>query len=84
MFVISTKDSVEEKVLMLIFHSIGGHKIASIPRGIPDPGLAMYNGTKFMIRALAESLRQELRSQNSGIRVSVSKGVVFSLKLTSL
>ncbi|XP_072026983.1 dehydrogenase/reductase SDR family member 11-like [Amphiura filiformis] len=36
----------------------------------PRPTLHFYSGTKFMVRALTEGLRQELREINSHIRIS--------------
>ncbi|XP_076342583.1 dehydrogenase/reductase SDR family member 11-like isoform X2 [Tachypleus tridentatus] len=44
---------------------------------IPPGGFAFYSGTKFMVRALAEGLRNELRAGKSGIRVAcISPGRV--------
>ena len=49
--------------------SLSGHRVPSIA--------GMYSATKFAVRSLAETLRRELRSQNSPIRISsVSPGVV--------
>lgn len=39
---------------------------------IPASNASFYAGTKFMVRALAEGLRQELKAANSKIRVAVS------------
>ncbi|XP_013772396.1 dehydrogenase/reductase SDR family member 11-like [Limulus polyphemus] len=40
-------------------------------------GLSFYSGTKFMVKALAEGFRNELRASNSGIRVAcISPGMV--------
>jgi len=49
--------------------SMSGHRVPSIT--------GMYSATKFAVRSLTETLRRELRSQNSPIRVSsISPGVV--------
>ena len=37
----------------------------------PRPTLLFYSGTKFMVKALTEGLRQELREINSHIRISL-------------
>lgn len=50
--------------------SMSGHRI-------PAMDISMYAGTKFMVRALAEGLRRELKVTNSHIRVaSISPGLV--------
>ncbi|XP_054724903.1 uncharacterized short-chain type dehydrogenase/reductase y4vI-like [Uloborus diversus] len=44
---------------------------------VPAHGVSFYAGTKFMVRALAEGLRRELKAINSHIRVAcISPGVV--------
>lgn len=49
--------------------SMSGHRVPAIT--------GMYSATKFAVRSLTETLRRELRSQNSPIRISsVSPGVV--------
>ncbi|XP_071945601.1 dehydrogenase/reductase SDR family member 11-like [Antedon mediterranea] len=55
-----------------IFHisSIGGHAVCFT-------ALSFYCGTKHMVRALTEGLRQELREKKSNIRItSISPGLV--------
>lgn len=48
--------------------SMSGHRV---------PGSGMYSASKFAVRALTEGLRQELRAENSAIRISsVSPGFV--------
>ncbi|KFM82604.1 Dehydrogenase/reductase SDR family member 11, partial [Stegodyphus mimosarum] len=50
--------------------SMSGHRI-------PAMDISMYAGTKFMVRALTEGLRRELRAAKSHIRVaSISPGLV--------
>jgi len=50
--------------------SMAGHRV-------PSASVSFYSGTKFMVRALAEGLRQELRAAKSKIRVaSISPGLV--------
>lgn len=44
---------------------MSGHRVVS-------GNTSFYAGTKFMVRALAEGLRQELKADKSGIRVAVS------------
>ena len=44
--------------------SLASHRVA------PRPTLRFYSGTKFMVRALTEGLRLELREINSRIRIS--------------
>ncbi|XP_063876868.1 dehydrogenase/reductase SDR family member 11-like [Scylla paramamosain] len=52
-------------------NSIGGHRIS------PMPGIRFYCGTKHMVTALTEALRQELRQTDTNIRISaISPGVV--------
>ncbi|KAF8765105.1 Dehydrogenase/reductase SDR family member 11 like protein [Argiope bruennichi] len=52
--------------------SMGGHRL---PANMP--GAHFYCGTKFMVRALTEGLRRELKSLNSHIRIaSISPGMV--------
>nr|UJH41144.1 farnesol dehydrogenase [Pardosa pseudoannulata] len=54
--------------------SIGGHRL---PATNEMPGFNFYCGTKFMVRALTEGLRKELRAAKKRIRVaSISPGVV--------
>ena len=57
--------------------SLSGHRV---PRG-----MGFYAATKFAVRALTEGVRQELRDQDSNIRVAqISPGIVeseFHLKL---
>ncbi|MGD1899207.1 MAG: SDR family NAD(P)-dependent oxidoreductase [Phormidesmis sp.] len=49
--------------------SMSGHRVPAIT--------GLYSATKFAVRSLTETLRRELRSQNSPIRVSsVSPGIV--------
>ncbi len=49
--------------------SMSGHRVPDIT--------GMYSATKFAVRSLAETLRRELRSQKSPIRItSVSPGIV--------
>lgn len=49
--------------------SMSGHRVPAIT--------GMYSATKFAVRSLTETLRRELRSRNSPIRISsVSPGVV--------
>jgi NAD(P)-dependent dehydrogenase (short-subunit alcohol dehydrogenase family) len=44
---------------------------------VPGIDSAVYSGTKFAVRAIAEGMRQELRAKQSPIRVScVSPGYV--------
>ncbi|XP_067121265.1 dehydrogenase/reductase SDR family member 11-like [Centruroides vittatus] len=51
--------------------SVLGHKVYS------SGGSSFYSGTKYMVRALVEGLRQELRREKSGIRIcSVGPGLV--------
>ncbi|XP_023216076.1 dehydrogenase/reductase SDR family member 11-like [Centruroides sculpturatus] len=51
--------------------SILGHKVYS------SGGSSFYSGTKYMVRALVEGLRQELRQEKSEIRIcSISPGLV--------
>ncbi|GBM32196.1 Dehydrogenase/reductase SDR family member 11 [Araneus ventricosus] len=53
--------------------SIGGHRQSALGM----PGLHFYSGTKFMVRALTEGLRRELKTLNSHIRIaSLSPGMV--------
>ncbi|GIY15748.1 hypothetical protein CDAR_266951 [Caerostris darwini] len=53
--------------------SIGGHRLG----GMGMFGIHFYCGTKFMVRALTEGLRRELKALNSKIRIaSVSPGIV--------
>ncbi|GFR28222.1 hypothetical protein TNCT_436161 [Trichonephila clavata] len=53
--------------------SIGGHRLPSTGMF----GANFYCGTKFMVRALTEGLRRELKQLKSGIRIaSVSPGMV--------
>ena len=48
--------------------SMSGHRV---------PGSGMYSASKFAVRALTEGLRQELRADSSGIRISsISPGFV--------
>ncbi|MGD1950510.1 MAG: SDR family NAD(P)-dependent oxidoreductase [Leptolyngbyaceae cyanobacterium] len=48
--------------------SMSGHRV---------PGSGMYSASKFAVRALTEGLRQELRADNSAIRISsISPGFV--------
>ncbi|XP_072173133.1 dehydrogenase/reductase SDR family member 11-like [Diadema setosum] len=48
--------------------SMSGHRVS---------GHRFYSGTKFMVRALTEALRRDLREMNSNIRVTeISPGVV--------
>ncbi|XP_045130202.1 dehydrogenase/reductase SDR family member 11-like [Portunus trituberculatus] len=52
-------------------NSMGGHRIANLP------GIHFYAGTKHMVTALTEALRQELRQTNTNIRISaISPGMV--------
>lgn len=54
-----------------LLYSIGGHKLPESSM----PGFNFYCGTKFMVRALAEGLRQEVMAENTAenlIRVAVS------------
>lgn len=53
--------------------SIAGHYVPYIP-GLD---LNVYPASKFAVRALTESFRQELVNLNSGIKVSVS---IFKFK----
>jgi len=49
--------------------SMSGHRVPAIA--------GMYSATKFAVRALTETLRRELRAQNSPIRISsISPGIV--------
>ena len=49
--------------------SMSGHRVPAIT--------GMYSATKFAVRSLTETLRRELRSQSSPIRISsISPGVV--------
>lgn len=49
--------------------SMSGHRVPAIT--------GMYSATKFAVRSLAETLRRELRSQNSPVRISsISPGIV--------
>ncbi|KAF8765100.1 Dehydrogenase/reductase SDR family member 11 like protein [Argiope bruennichi] len=53
--------------------SMSGHRLSSTAQ----PGIHFYTGTKFMVRALTEGLRRELKALNSHIRIgSVSPGLV--------
>jgi len=55
--------------------SMGGHRLASSSSA--TFGTHFYCGTKFMVRALTEGLRREVKGINSHIRVaSVSPGIV--------
>lgn len=58
--------------------SMSGHRI-------PSSNLSFYSGTKHMVQALAEGLRQELRAMKSRIRVAcISPGLVetgFAVRL---
>ncbi|XP_045130200.1 dehydrogenase/reductase SDR family member 11-like isoform X2 [Portunus trituberculatus] len=52
-------------------NSMGGHRISTLY------GNGFYTGTKHMVTALTEALRQELRQTNSNIRISaISPGLV--------
>lgn len=54
--------------------SIAGHKL---PDTIEGAGFNFYCGTKFMVRALTEGLRQEVKAASTNIRVSsISPGTV--------
>jgi len=54
--------------------SIGGHSIPDMP-GMA--GFHFYCGTKYMVRAITEGLRREVKSTNTHIRVaSISPGMV--------
>ncbi|GIY15750.1 hypothetical protein CDAR_266971 [Caerostris darwini] len=54
--------------------SIAGHRIENLTGMM---GINFYSGTKFMVRALTEGLRRELKALNSHIRISsVSPGMV--------
>ncbi len=49
--------------------SMSGHRVPAIT--------GMYSATKFAVRALTETLRRELRAQNSPVRISsISPGIV--------
>ncbi|GIY02772.1 hypothetical protein CEXT_477651 [Caerostris extrusa] len=53
--------------------SMGGHRLP----GTGMLGASFYCGTKFMVRALTEGLRRELKGLNSHIRIaSISPGMV--------
>ncbi len=53
---------------ILHISSMSGHRV---------PGSGMYSASKFAVRALTEGLRQELRANNSAIRISsISPGFV--------
>ncbi|GBO07888.1 Dehydrogenase/reductase SDR family member 11 [Araneus ventricosus] len=53
--------------------SMSGHRLSSTA----NFGLHFYTGTKFMVRALTEGLRRELKALNSHIRIgSISPGLV--------
>lgn len=56
---------------------MGGHRIATTSS---NPGINFYCGTKFMVRALTEGLRREVKSANTRIRVAVS--IFFALNCT--
>ncbi|CAL1260833.1 unnamed protein product [Larinioides sclopetarius] len=63
---------------MSCFSSIGGHRQSALGM----PGLHFYSGTKFMVRALTEGLRRELKALNSHIRIAKEKSLqVFSRDL---
>ncbi|XP_033112174.1 dehydrogenase/reductase SDR family member 11-like [Anneissia japonica] len=65
-----------------VFHinSMDGHRIAG-----PGSTMGFYGGTKHMVTAMTEGLRQELRSKNLNIRItSISPGCVeteFSIRM---
>lgn len=55
-------------------NSIGGHKVVNMPN------MDVYPATKFGVTALTETLRMELASLNSKIRVTVSFIISFMSK----
>lgn len=53
-------------------NSVAGHRVP------PIPGLNVYAASKFAVTALTETLRQELNSVKSKIKVTVSISVMFA------
>ncbi|KAJ8913673.1 hypothetical protein NQ315_007390 [Exocentrus adspersus] len=71
----AVKNMKENGVAGHIVHinSVVGHYVPNLPK----PDFNVYPATKHAVTALTESLRQELRSQGSAIKVtSISPGVV--------
>ncbi|ESA37225.1 short-chain dehydrogenase [Leptolyngbya sp. Heron Island J] len=61
-------DSSNDQGHIVHISSMSGHRV---------PGSGMYSASKFAVRALTEGLRQELRTDNSAIRISsISPGFV--------
>ena len=62
------RDSDQDRGHIVHISSMSGHRV---------PGSGMYSASKFAVRALTEGLRQELRADNSAIRISsISPGFV--------
>jgi NADP-dependent 3-hydroxy acid dehydrogenase YdfG len=79
------KDLVEKEVPGSVIHisSLSGHRIPVMTNtGAGTNG--MYSASKFAVRALTESLRQELRSIKSRIRVCEISPVSLTFKFISL
>ncbi|GIY15752.1 hypothetical protein CDAR_266981 [Caerostris darwini] len=64
------KETGVEEGQIIHISSMSGHRI-------PEMTSFMYVGTKFMVNALTEGLRRELKAENSRIRIaSISPGLV--------
>ena len=62
------RDSGNDRGHVVHISSMSGHRV---------PSSGMYSASKFAVRALTEGLRQELRADNSAIRISsISPGFV--------
>lgn len=63
-----TKNSIDGQIIHI--SSILGHYVAQVP------GVNMYSASKFAVRALTETLRQELLTSGTNIRVCVGPSLI--------